>query len=130
MGLLLDTHAFLWAASDPASLAVPARAAIEDPGNEVFVSAAVAWEIAIKYALGKLSLPADPATYFPARVASLGFATLAIAPEHALAVGALPNHHNDPFDRIMIAQAQIEGLTFVTSDKNALQYPVHAIAAR
>lgn len=127
--LLLDTHVFLWAAGDPAALSVSARNAIEDLENDVFVSAAVAWEMTIKYALGKLELPMDPVTYFPARVASLGFKPLAIESEHALAIGRLPNHHNDSFDRIMIAQAQVAGLTLVTADRVIARYPVHTLAA-
>jgi PIN domain nuclease of toxin-antitoxin system len=127
--LLLDTHAFLWAASDPARLSVRARAAIEDPSADVYVSAAVAWEIVIKHGLKKLKLPLDPSTYVTTRVAGLGFNALPIALEHALAVASLPKHHNDPFDRIMIAQAQIEGLTFVTTDAAASRYPVRVLKA-
>lgn len=129
MRLLLDTQAFLWAASDPEKFSKRARTAIEDSSNEVFVSAAVAWEIAIKHALGKLQTPSAPAVYVPARVAKLGFKPLAIALEHALAVGGLPSHHNDPFDRIMVAQAQVEGLTLVTSDRNILKYSVKTLQA-
>jgi PIN domain nuclease of toxin-antitoxin system len=127
--LLLDTHAFLWAAADPDQLKPKARAAIEDSGNEVLVSAAVAWEISVKLALGKLTVPADPAVWFPARVHSLGFQELAITAAHALGVGGLPNVHRDPFDRIMIAQAQIEGLTLVTRDSENQKYPVHVLPA-
>jgi PIN domain nuclease of toxin-antitoxin system len=127
--LLLDTHAFLWAAGDPDELQPNALAAIEDSANEVLVSAAVAWEITIKFRLGKLTVPADPAVWFPARVRSLGFQALDIAAEHALAVGGLPNIHQDPFDRIMIAQAQIEGLTFVTRDPENQKYPIHVLPA-
>ena len=127
--LLLDTHAFLWAASDPERLRPAARAAIEDAGNAVFVSAAVAWEITVKTALGKLDIPGDPAVWLPARVRSLGFEELAVTTSHALAVGALPMIHRDPFDRIMIAQAQVEGLTFVTRDPDNATYPIHALAA-
>ena len=85
MRLLLDTHAFLWAAADPDQLRSTARAAIEDSANEVSVSAGVAWEISIKVALGKLTVPADPAVWFPARVRSLGFQALDISAAHALA---------------------------------------------
>ncbi|MEO6989933.1 MAG: type II toxin-antitoxin system VapC family toxin [Candidatus Baltobacteraceae bacterium] len=127
MGLLLDTHVFVWAASAPERLTNAARSAIEDPSNAVFVSAAVAWEIAIKHGLGKLALPSDPPTYFPARITALGFRSLAIAQEHALAVRSLPNHHRDPFDRIMIAQAIVEGLTFVTADEAATRYSVRVL---
>jgi PIN domain nuclease of toxin-antitoxin system len=127
--LLLDTQVFLWAASDPEKFSKRARAAIEDSSNEVFVSAAVAWEIAIKHALGKLNIPLAPAAYVPARLNALGFKPLPIALEHALAVCGLPSHHNDPFDRIMAAQAQVEGLTLVTSDQSILKYPVRTLKA-
>jgi len=127
--LLLDTHAFLWSASDPEKLSKAARAAIEDSSNDVFVSAAVAWEIAIKHALGKLDLPSDPAIYVPARIRTLGFRPLPIAQEHALAVSALPPHHHDLFDRIMVAQAQLEALIMVTSDTSILKYAVNTLAA-
>jgi PIN domain nuclease of toxin-antitoxin system len=128
-GLLLDTHAFLWAASNPSELSVAARAAIEDSSREVFVSAAVAWEIAIKYGLGKLELPHAPATYVPARIASLGFKPLAISVEHAVAVASLPAYHNDPFDRILVAQAQVEGLILITNDAAVRRYPVETLPA-
>jgi PIN domain nuclease of toxin-antitoxin system len=127
--LLLDTHAFLWAAADPDQLRPNARAAIEDSANEVLISAGAAWEISIKVALGKLTIPADPAVWFPARVRSLGFQALDISAAHALAVGGLPDVHRDPFDRIMIAQAQIEGLTFVTRDPDNQKYPINVLQA-
>lgn len=129
MRLLLDTHAFLWAAGDPDQLSPAARSAIEDAANEVLVSSAAAWEIAIKAGLGKLVIPADPVVWFPARVRSLGFQSLAITAEHALAIVSLPEIHRDPFDRVMIAQAQIEGLHLVTRDPLIQKYPLNIIAA-
>jgi PIN domain nuclease of toxin-antitoxin system len=129
MKLLLDTRAFLWAAGDPDELLPATRAAIEDRQNEVLISAAVAWEISIKATLGKLTLPAAPVIWLPARVRSLGFQSLDISTAHALAVGRLPDIHRDPFDRIMIAQAQCEGLTLVTRDPDSLRYPVNVLAA-
>jgi PIN domain nuclease of toxin-antitoxin system len=127
--LLVDTHVFLWFTSDPQELAENAFLAIEDPDNDVFISAAVAWEISIKYAKGKLSLPLEPAVYVPTRLKELGFAPLAITLEHALAAASLPSIHANPFDRIMVAQAQTESLTFVTRDAHLLRYPVKAIPA-
>lgn len=129
MRLLLDTHAFLWAASTPEELNDKAREAIENPENEIFVSAAAAWEIVIKVGLGKLTVPGDPAVWLPARVRSLGFTFLAIDASHAVAVGALPKIHADPFDRMMIAQAQCEGLIFATRDPENLKYPVRTLIA-
>ena len=129
MRLLIDTHVFLWTAADPEKLGKAVRTVLEDRANEVFVSAAVAWEIAIKYPRD-LALPAPPASYVPARTASLGFKSLPISQAHALAVSGLPEYHRDPFDRIMIAQAQVEGLTLVTADAECLKYPVNLLAAR
>lgn len=129
MRLLLDTRVFLWAAGAPEELSSAARAAIADSTNDVYVSAAVAWEIAIKAALGKLTVPSDPVTWLPARIRALGFQPLSIAPEHALAAGALPNHHRDPFDRLLVAQALLEGLHLVTRDPNVQKYPVAMLLA-
>ena len=129
MRLLLDTHTFLWAAGNPDQMRPEARDAIEDSANEVFVSAAVAWEITIRVALGKLTVPSAPAVWFPARARSSGFQVLDITAAHALAVGGLPDVHKDPFDRIMIAQAQLEGLTFVTRDPENQKYPIRVLEA-
>ncbi len=87
------------------------------------------WEIAIKHALGKLQTPGEPGIYVPARIRTLGFKPLSISLGHALAVRTLPNHHNDPFDRIMVAQAQVEALTLVTHDPIVLKYPVSTLEA-
>ena len=127
MQLLLDTHVFLWAAGEPERLSGEARDAIEDMSNVVLVSAAVAWELAIKVALQKLTVPNDVALWLPTRLRSLGFGALDITMTHTLAVGGLPALHKDPFDRIMIAQAQIEGLTFVTHDPQNLKYPIRLL---
>lgn len=127
MRLLLDTHIFLWFTSQPAALEPAALALIEDAGNEVFLSAAVAWEISIKHARGKLTLPMDPRGYVISRMQATGMRDLPITQDHALATALLPNIHSDPFDRIMIAQAQLEGMTFVTRDEHALGYPVAAL---
>ena len=129
MRLLLDTHAFLWAAGKPALLSPAARDAISDRANDVYVSAAVAWEIAIKAGRGKLRLPMGPATFVPSRIAALGFTAMPISLEHALAVAALPETHADPFDRILIAQAQFEGLTLVTRVPAILRFPVRTLEA-
>ena len=127
--LLLDTHVFLWVFSAPDTLSLEARKAIADRVNDVFVSAAVAWELAIKYSTGKLRLPTSPSTYITSRIASRGFLPLAITLEHAHAIESLPSTHRDPFDRIMIAQAQCERLTLVTRDAFSLTYPVQTMKA-
>jgi len=122
--LLLDTHAFLWAVAEPARLGATARAAIMDGGNAVFVSAATAWEIAIKEALGRLAFPV---ARFLAEVEAAGFAHLPIRAEHALAAGALPRHHADPFDRMLVAQAGLEGLTLISEDAALAAYGVRLL---
>jgi PIN domain nuclease of toxin-antitoxin system len=125
MRLLLDTHALLWWLTRDAKLSPAARAAIADPDSEVAVSAASAWEMAIKSALGKLKAPAD----LGAQLARHQFTPLAITVVHALEAGALPRHHDDPFDRMLVAQARIEGLTLVTRDAWAVRYGVPTLPA-
>lgn len=115
--------------ADPARLGARARAAILDTGNELLLSAASSWEIAIKYGLGKLSLPQPPQAYVPDRVAATGVIPLAIEHSHALAVAALPRHHRDPFDRLLIAQAQLEKVPIMTSDSAFRPYGVRVIPA-
>ncbi len=124
MNLLLDTHTFLWAIDNNPNLSQEARAAITDGNNMVFVSAATAWEISIKKALGKLTIPGG--SYLD-ELNVHRFTPLNITTEHALAVENLPQHHKDPFDRLLIAQAQIEKLTLVTRDSRIKQYAVQVI---
>jgi PIN domain nuclease of toxin-antitoxin system len=125
MNLSLDTQVLLWTLSAPERLSAVARSAIEDPANIVFVSAAVAWEIEIKAALGKLRAPSD----LLQQLAAANFQELPITIAHALAIKQLPNLHRDPFDRIMLAQAKAAGLTFVTADPEVLQYPAAFLRA-
>ena len=116
MKLLLDTHIWLWAALETSKLSEPTRAAILDPANTIHVSVASIWEVAIKTELGKLALPV-PLAGFVAAQTGPGVATvLDITAAHGVAVASLPKHHRDPFDRLLIAQAQVEGLTLVTVD--------------
>ena len=119
MRLLLDTHALLWWLADR-GLTDHARDVIADPGNLVMVSAASAWEISIKQALGKVSAPDD----LEQQVEESGFTPLPISIAHGLAAGRLPRHHDDPFDRMLIAQAVGESLTIVTHDKRFSSYNV------
>ena len=119
MRLLLDTHVFLWWCADDPRLAEPARRAIRSGANPVFLSAASVWEMAIKQALGRLRVPEPPSL----AVARLGIAGLPVALEHAEATLELPPLHRDPFDRLLVAQARIEGLTLVTRDPQVLAYP-------
>lgn len=126
MRLLLDTHALLWWMTDDPALSSAARAAVGASENEVAVSAASVWELAIKGRAGKLE-PA-PANLLGDLEAS-GLTLLASTAEHAWAAGALPLHHRDPFDRMLVAQAQLEGYTIVTRDEDLARYSVPVLAA-
>ncbi len=122
--LLLDTHVWLWLTADPERLGSFAMDAVVSESNEVYLSAASAWEIVIKHSLGKLDLPLPPGAYVPSRVAALGHMPLAIVQEHTLGLADLPLHHKDPFDRILIAQARVEGMRLVTADHLIRAYDV------
>ena len=129
MKILLDTQCWLWMAASPERLSPRARAAVERAENQLFFSAASAWEIAIKHALGKLSLPEPPVRYVPSRVDRLRTTSLPIDQAHALQVAALPPHHRDPFDRLLVAQAQVEDLPILTADPVFGRYDVAVIDA-
>ena len=116
MHLLLDTHALLWFFDGDARLSADARAAIEDPSNTAFVSAASAWEIATKHRLGKLPLGPDLAVDLPGAIVRLGFAPLAVTLPHAQRAGGLEHSHRDPCDRMLIAQAVLEDLMLVSNE--------------
>jgi PIN domain nuclease of toxin-antitoxin system len=124
--LLLDTHTLLWWLADDSRLGPHARALIADAGNEAWVSAATAWEISIKKALGKLEAPAD----IDAIVEEEGFAKLPISFFHGEQAGALPALHRDPFDRMLVAQAQAEGLELLTADEHIAAYGIRTVDAR
>lgn len=126
MRLLLDTHIFLWLLSSPERLG-GALGTLEDPGNELLVSSASSWEIAIKVRLGRLELPGDPRRYVPDRLRAIGAEPLAIEHHHALGVVDLPMLHRDPFDRLLVAQARHLGLTIVTADAHIPRYDVRTI---
>jgi PIN domain nuclease of toxin-antitoxin system len=125
--VLLDTQAFLLWVSGSDRLTPRAAEAISDPGTTVLVSAASAWEIAIKAAAGRLELEASPETYVPDRIREHGFELLAIGLGHALRAGALPRHHGDPFDRMLVAQGQLEDAAIVTGDPLLGRYDVETI---
>jgi PIN domain nuclease of toxin-antitoxin system len=118
--LLVDTHALLWWLNDDPALSDTARAALADPRNEPLVSIASLWEMAIKRSLGKLSAPDD----LPERIIEQGFAWLGVEARHAWLVRALPMHHRDPFDRLLVAQAVTEGLPVITTDPSFRAYGV------
>lgn len=128
MRALLDTHTFLWSNLDPARLGVH-RLTVEDPRNERLVSVASAWEIAIKWATGRMRLPEHPARFVPRRLELIVATSLGIELSHVLAVADLPLHHRDPFDRLLIAQARSEQLTIITADRRIAAYDVPLIDA-
>jgi PIN domain nuclease of toxin-antitoxin system len=121
MRLLLDTHVFLWWLMDDERLPRTARAAMADARSQVYVSAASLWEISIKVALGKLDVGREDLV---AEVGANHFLDLPITGTHAVAAGRLPRHHGDPFDRMLVAQAHQEDLTFLTGDPWVAQYDV------
>ncbi len=123
--LLLDTHVLLWWLGDEIALGAKAKSAIANPANDVFVSAASTWEISIKQALGKLSAPED----LDAIIEQEQFSPLPITLAHGEAAGLLPPLHRDPFDRMLIAQAQMEGLLLVTADECISRYAVRVMDA-
>jgi len=124
MRLLLDTHVVLWAASAPEQLADETRSLLEDGAHDVFVSVVSAWEIAIKQSLGKLTLPKSAERWLPEVLARMGFELAEVSLTAALRVRALPWHHRDPFDRLLVAQAAQDGYTLVTRDEALAAYGV------
>lgn len=123
--ILLDSNALLWWLQQSARLSSDGYAAIADPDNHIAVSAASAWEIEIKRSAGKLRAPLDLREQIDAE----GFEPLFVTIQHAVAAGRLPQHHGDPFDRMLVAQAQIEGLTLLTSDPTFGRYGVPVLDA-
>jgi PIN domain nuclease of toxin-antitoxin system len=119
--LLLDTHILIWAVSAPARLSGDVQSALITEENEVFVSAATAWEISIKRALGRIEFPLER---FTSIMGQMGFTLLPIQIKHAIAAGSLPRHHDDPFDRMLVAQAQLESLFLVSVDPTMQRYKV------
>ncbi|HEV3137538.1 MAG TPA: type II toxin-antitoxin system VapC family toxin [Pirellulales bacterium] len=122
--MLLDSHALIWAVDDPLKLGRQADAALRDPGNEVLVSAGTAWELSIKIGLGKLTLSLPFRQWMARAMTDLGASLLPITVEHADEQSRLPKHHGDPFDRLLIAQALVEGFMVVSSDAVFDQYNV------
>ncbi|WP_031500738.1 type II toxin-antitoxin system VapC family toxin [Bryobacter aggregatus] len=127
MKLLLDTCAFLWFVSDSPALSAKVRVAICDEQNEVYLSAVSAWEISRKYAQGQLELPERPEVLIPELRNESGIETLPLTEEDALTAEKLPMLHRDPFDRMLIAQALVQGMVIVTSDRAFAQYPVRVL---
>lgn len=127
MRVLLDTHAFLWWITDDPRLSERARKIIGDGKNRLYLSAASGWEVAIKAALGRLKLPDAPERFIPEQLALNAIETLPVRMSHALHIYSLPRHHRDPFDRLLVAQAQLEKLPILTADTQIARYPVEVI---
>ena len=128
MRLLLDSHTFLWWVSNDRALTRRPRAVIADAANDCYVSHASIWEMAIKASLGKLTLPSPAERFVATQCAINGFHLLPIALDHIGLVEALPLHHRDPFDRLLVAQARIEGLTLVSRDPSLKAYGVAVVS--
>jgi PIN domain nuclease of toxin-antitoxin system len=122
MKLLLDTHLLLWAAGQPKRLSAAARALLTDPRNEPMFSSASLWEIAIKSGLGRDDFQVN-ARLLRRGLLDNGYGELPISSEHAVAIDGLPPIHKDPFDRLLVAQSMVEGITLLTSDPIVAQYP-------
>jgi PIN domain nuclease of toxin-antitoxin system len=127
MKILLDTHTFLWWITDDQKLSGRAREIISDGSNELFLSAATGWEIAIKVQIGRLKLPEEPIRFILEQMRINAIQSLPIQMNHALHVSTLPQHHRDPFDRLLIVQAQLEGLPVLSSDHQLANYQVEVI---
>lgn len=127
--LLLDTNAWLWMMSDSERLGTAARQVVADEANELILSAVCAWEISIKWALGKLPLPLPPVEFVKASIEQAGLTRLQIDFSHVVKVASLAPHHHDPFDRLLVAQAQVTGLAVLTGDPMFGRYGVATIDA-
>ena len=126
MRLLLDTHIMLWSQQNRARLG-RLLGTLEDPTNDLLLSAVVGWEIAIKYALSRLPLPEPPERWVPDRAAAIGAELVPITHAHGLGVAMLPPIHGDPFDRLLVSQAQQLGATLVTADAILAEYDVETL---
>ena len=127
--MLLDTQVWLWMVAEPERLSQSSRALVRASANELLLSAASVWEIAIKFGLGKLELPDGPEAFVPRLMIRTAVTPLPVHHRHALRVAALPLHHRDPFDRLLIAQAQLEEVPVMTADPAFGHYEVEVIAA-
>ena len=127
MRALLDTHTFLWWITDDTRLSPRARKLIGEGDNKLYFSAASGWEIAIKARLGRLSFPAEPGAFIPGQLARNAIEVLPVTLSHALHVYGLPSHHRDPFDRLLVAQSQLEDMPLLTADPLLAEYAVEIV---
>jgi PIN domain nuclease of toxin-antitoxin system len=124
MKILLDTHTFLWWILDDPKLSTRAVELIGDNRNTLYWSAASSWEVSIKYALGRLPLPETPEQFLPVELGKNRIESLPIIDAHAFQAGRLPHHHGDPFDRMLVAQAQVEFSGLISNDKQLSLYDI------
>lgn len=129
MTYLLDTHVWLWLVAEPSRIRPALLAELRDRRTRLLLSSVSSWEIAIKWAIGRLPLPEPPDTFVPSRMLATGVTGLAVEHTHALRVAQLPSHHADPFDRMLVAQAQVESLSIVTVDRAFDRYDVRVTPA-
>lgn len=127
MRLLLDTCTFLWSVEGGAALSPTVAALLVDPANDVYLSVVSAWEISVKHAMGKLPLPEPPERFVPNQRQARGIEPWPLDEEAALYLHRLPAHHRDPFDRMLVCQALVGGLTLVTPDEHIARYPVRVL---
>jgi len=128
MSILLDTHIFIWAAGESSRLKPSVKEILSDPGQQIFLSSVTAFEVAVKWSLGKLKLPKPPADLIEDFLAESGVSQLALTIRDANTVADLPFHHKDPFDRLLVAQARTNGLRLMTADPKLEKYDVDLIA--
>ncbi|HAA33827.1 MAG TPA: PIN domain nuclease [Firmicutes bacterium] len=127
MRALLDTHVFLWWITDSPKLSSRAREIISDGGNTLYLSAASGWEMVVKARLGKLELPGNPVAFIFEQLSANDIIELPVRMNHTLHVYSLPPHHRDPFDRLLVSQAQLEILPIISADKQIAEYDVKVI---
>jgi PIN domain nuclease of toxin-antitoxin system len=127
VGLLVDAHTFIWAVDDPSKLGPQALTALQDPSNDLLLSAGTIWEIAIKVGLGKLSLSMPYRQWMNQAITDMGVTVLPITVEYADVQGNLPKHHGDPFDRLIVAQAQVENMALVSADPGFDPYGINRL---
>ena len=127
MRAILDTHVILWWVTNNPQLSQAVRDIIADSENTLYLSVASSWEIIIKFNTGKLPLPEPPTKFIQSCLSVNRFENMAIDLHHVLQLNTLPDHHKDPFDRILIAQAQVENIPILTVDRMIIQYPVQTI---
>ena len=130
MNFIIDTHCWLWWHSSPDKLNEESLKLISNHKNNIFFSAVCSWEIAIKFLVGKIRLPEPPQKFIPKSLREDGFSILPVELIHTLQLSNLPMHHKDPFDRLLISQAQVEKLPILTADNNFNRYEVDVIPAR